>query len=92
MASFNDFPANWREITQEVFAKSRHFTFAPVNIEFRQMIDRNDRSKPPLNARLEWQADGTGYSIVNDYWAGTVKLFAFGERTPGLVENFDSSD
>jgi hypothetical protein len=53
MASFNDFPANWREITQEVFAKSRHFTFAPVNIEFRQMIDRNDRSKPPLNARLE---------------------------------------
>jgi hypothetical protein len=63
--------------------------------EHRQMLQRNERGSicaPAVSATLWWQSDGRGYTEVVDYWEGTIKYFEFGERTPGLVENFDSSD
>lgn len=89
---FNDYPPKWREINADTFAKSRHFAFAPVLREYRQMYHPEGKWNEALSARLEWQFDGTGYAVVNDYWKGTVKFYTFGEQPAGYVEKFDSSD
>lgn len=94
---YNEFPPHWREINGSVFAQSRHFTFAPVLVEFRQMMrpfGAFDTSKdtPAVSTHLFWQANGTGYAIVNDYWGKTVKFYTFGSIPEGFVEHFDSSD
>lgn len=94
---YNDFPPGWREIDAAEFAKSRHFMFCPVLVEFRQMMrpfGETDTTKdvPHVSAYLYWQQNGTGYAVVNDYWAGTVKFYTFGSVPAGYVETFDSSD
>jgi len=92
---YNAFPPKWREISEAEFAKSRHFTFHPVLVEFRQMIKRDERGSMygvAVSATLHWQNNGTGFAIVNDPWAGKVKFYTFGEVPAGFVETFDSSD
>ena len=92
---YNDYPPEWRELTALEFARSRHFTFTPVLIEFRQMIfglPGNPNRTPAISAQLQWQADGTGHAVINDYWDGTVKFYAFGKQPVGFKEAFDSSD
>lgn len=95
--TYNEFPPDWREISEGEFARSRHFTFEPALVEFRQMMrpfGETDTTKdtPAVSANLFWQANGTGYAVVNDYWAKTVKFYAFGSVPEGYVEYFDSSD
>lgn len=92
---FNDFPPEWREITAKEFAQSRHFVYAPVLVEYRQMIPRDPETGmrgPALAARLEWQQNGTGFAVVNDHWAGAIKFYTFGVVPHGYVETHDSSD
>lgn len=93
---YNEFPPEWREIDAAEFAKSRHFCFSPVLVEFRQMMrpfgQLNHPRQPAESAHLFWQQNGTGYAIVNDYWAGTIKFYTFGRVPEGYVEHFDSSD
>jgi hypothetical protein len=74
---FNDFPPGWREITESEFAKSHYFTYSPILREFRQMFT-TERDVPCVGAQLYFMHDGTGYSIVNDYWKGKVRFFQFG--------------
>lgn len=97
---YNEFPPHWCEIDAAVFARSRHFAFSPVLVEYRQM--RRPFGKPAqentnvasdmVDAHLFWQQNGTGYAVVNDYWAKTVKFYTFGSVPEGYVEHFDSSD
>lgn len=94
---YNEFPPEWREIDAAKFARSRHFTFAPVLVEYRQMMrpfGERDTTKdtPAVSAHLFWQPNGTGFTIVEDYWAQTIKFYAFGTIHDGYVETFDSSD
>lgn len=99
---FNDYPPHWKEITATEFAKSRHFMFSPVLVEYRQMLARDGEGKVQrlesgvpahaVGADLHWQRNGTGFAIVHDHWAGTVKFFKFGSVHEGYVEHFDSSD
>jgi hypothetical protein len=75
---FNDFPPNWREMSEAEFAKSDFFTYSTALVEFRQMLDP-ERKNPALGAHLNWQTDlKTGYAIVNDFWAGKIKFYHFG--------------
>lgn len=74
---FNDFPPNWREISEEVFAKSAHFTWTFVMTEHRQMLTPK-RDVPCVSATLLWQQDSTGYALVNDFWGGKVRYYTFG--------------
>lgn len=98
--TFNDFPPNWREITETEFAQSRHFAFVPVLAEYRQMIRRGPKEKDEsrrnlpaaVSATLFWQSNGTGYSIISDFWKGTVSFYSFGEIPEGFEEQFDSTD
>ena len=78
---YNDFPPNWREISEAVFAKSAHFTYTPWLTEYRQMLrylDGRPNAKEMVGAHLHYQGDGTGYAVVNDFWAGKVRFYAFG--------------
>lgn len=75
---WNDFPPAWRELTEEQFAKSMFFTYTPVMHEFRQMLDRSKPQQPAMSATLYHMHDGTGFSIVNDFWAGKVRFYTFG--------------
>jgi hypothetical protein len=96
---YNDFPPNWEEVDAKTLAQSVYFAFYPVLSEFRQMHARDGSGviNPPINtpslsAHLDWFFDGQGFAVVNDYWAGTVKFFRFGERNPQAHVGFDSSD
>lgn len=82
--NFNEFPPGWREISQKEFSHSMGFTYSPLAIEYRQMIyqkgeDRKtSKAKGYTTGHLSFFHDGTGTAIISDYWAGTVKFFAFG--------------
>lgn len=78
---YNDFPPGWREITQEDFARSIYFTYAPRSVEYRQMLrymDGREHSGKMVDGFLYFFHDGTGFSIINDFWANTVRFYAFG--------------
>ena len=78
---FNAFPPGWRELTQADFAKSAYFTYSPELVEYRQMYDSGGLrvgGQPAVSAHLNFLHDNTGFAIVNDFWKGTVKFFAFG--------------
>ena len=78
---FNDFPPNWKEITEEEFARSSFFIYSPIHTEYRQM-HLHDKSgvKDVYNytpARLCFMSDGTGYGIQNDFQNGKVRYYKF---------------
>jgi hypothetical protein len=79
---YNDYPPNWREITLEDFAKSKFFMYYPVYNEVRQMLAPG---QPMVRAQLFWYHDESGIALVNDFWAGTVKYFAFATCEHELV-------
>ena len=79
--SYNDTPPGWREITEKDFAQSQFFQYNPEKTEFRQIYKAEVKSEaggPLLNARLYFFHDGTGVAMMNDYWAGKLRYFAFG--------------
>lgn len=72
---YNDFPKEWREITEKEFAQSMFFHHSPEHYESRTILRKNDK---PLSAKLFWFYDGTGIGICNDFWGGRVSYYAFG--------------
>ncbi|MGZ7173850.1 hypothetical protein ACXKTX_09475 [Burkholderia gladioli] len=63
-------PNGWVEITWEEFAKSNFFAYTPTAMGWiRTTIG---------DAKLFFMHDQNGYALINDYWAGTVKVFRFG--------------
>lgn len=81
---YNDFPRNWREISDADMAKSLFFTYSPQLVEHRQMIypwgvDRkdHDRRQGMTSAQLFFMHDGSGFGLVNDFWGGTIQWFEF---------------
>ncbi len=75
---YNDFPHGWREITEGEFAQSPFFTYYPDYVEFRQMWDKTNLGSKMVGTTLNWLWDRTGYAIVNDYHAKTVRFYTFG--------------
>jgi hypothetical protein len=75
---WNDFPPNWREITEQEFAQSAYFLYDPVLLEHRQMLDRSNPQAPAQSALLQWQHTGDGFAVVNDFRAKKVRFYAFG--------------
>lgn len=102
---FNDFPPNWRRLTEKQFAQSHYFTFSPVLVEFRQMnrhvTTRVRNNEALVAAKLFYMHDNKGYAISSDYHGGYVRFFAFGCRgihqnhttceQCGFAANYDSS-
>jgi hypothetical protein len=87
--SYNDFPPNWREITQEEFASSLFFSYTPDWIDFRQMLPPRVPGKPStysgmVSAYLYFFWNKTGIGIVSTYEGKTynakkvLKYFKFG--------------
>lgn len=71
---FNDFPPNWKKITQEEF--SRVFFTRPYELEeYRQLILMH--GKPAKEARMFFYEDGTGVAIVRHPYTGGMTFFAF---------------
>lgn len=101
---YNDFPPGWRKITQEQFAQSLFFTFAPEIVEHRQMLTRNDDgfTVNMTEAWLFFSHENIGYGMVRDFWAGKVMYYAFGCNHPhpnrytcpkcGFHADYDTSD
>lgn len=75
--TFNDFPPGWREVSEEDFAQSSFFTYAPDMVQHRQMMTP-ERDAPAMSAHLYFMWNGIGYAMVNDFWKKSVKFFAFG--------------
>lgn len=77
---YNDFPPNWRKLTEKEFAQSQFFSYSPTLVEHRQMLPPGGLrpgGKPALTARLYFYSDGSGLAMSNDYWKGKVQYFAF---------------
>lgn len=74
---FNDFPPNWRELTEEEFAESHFFVYEFKTREYRQMHDPG-RTKPATRATLYFMHDGTGYALVSDRSKRKLHYFKFG--------------
>ena len=67
-------PRNWREISEKDFARSKFFSISPNFKNFQQFTI----NKTVYNATIHLYSDGTGFSIVADYWNGKVRYFAVG--------------
>jgi len=74
----NDFPPGWRELSEKEFAKSMFFTYHARAYQFRQMRDPADPLSPVVSATLFFMHDGTGYSMISDYWGGKLRFYTFG--------------
>lgn len=91
---FNDAPPNFKEITEEEFAKSSFFVYAPISIEYRQIHITNDVALTRLltgGTYLYFFHDGTGYGICRDYSKGKVHYFSFAE-CPHTFRELKASD
>lgn len=81
---YNDPPVNFKEISEEEFAKSQFHNYTFTHVEFRQMILNEDLSPGRLTrgkmvqAKLFWFSDDTGIAISADYWKGKIRYFSFG--------------
>jgi len=79
---FNDTPPGWREITEEEFVRSNFFSYDPEKVEHRQLMHAgitDEKGTAPLHgARLYFFWDGTGVALMDDFWAGKIRFFAFG--------------
>jgi hypothetical protein len=74
---FNDFPPNWKEITEKEFAQGMFFSYTPTLTEHRQMGRMEVGSEPMLTATLYFFHDGSGVALASDFWAGKVRYFSF---------------
>ncbi len=77
--SFNDFPPNWREVTEaEIATESLGRMYSPVLVQFRQMGTLEAGGPRLLDATLSFYHDGSGSAIHYDYWGKRVRWFMFG--------------
>src|SRR5260370_2575384 len=82
----NELPPNFREITEEEFAKSKFFTYTPDFWQYRQISKREDCEKFKwgkeqrsyvFSLRMAYFFDGTCIAFEHDYWLGKVHYFSF---------------
>lgn len=75
---YNDFPPNWREVTEaEIATRSQLRCYSPVLVEFRQMGKLVPGGPPMLDAKLHYFHDGTGAAMHFDYHGKRVRWFMF---------------
>lgn len=77
LGGFNDFPPNWEELSEAEFSHSRFFIYSPTYRDFRQMIRRNGKPAPFIEANLYIYNDGSGYAISADRKQGKVRYYKF---------------
>ncbi len=77
MNEFNSFPPGWRKISEKEFAQSDFFRYGIGKTEYRQMMTEN-KSDPAIGATLYYIDADNGFSIVNNFWNGTIEFYAFG--------------
>jgi hypothetical protein len=68
---FNDFPENFREITEKYLAQNTLFqSYTPEYVEYRQMCRKGTGAFAtcPVHAHLYHFHDGTGVAIAIDCW------------------------
>jgi hypothetical protein len=79
-------PPNFEEITLEQFSHSKFFVYVPDFWEYRQIwkdedVQRfawgKDNRHYAFSIRLAYMYDGTGFGLVSDYSANTVRYFKF---------------
>jgi hypothetical protein len=71
---FNDFPPNWKQITEEEFSRSNFSIYMPEYIGFRQMMNKKDMSGF-VAANLFFFHDNTGVAI--EHKNGKINYYKF---------------
>jgi hypothetical protein len=64
------YPHGWTEITPAEFAQSMFFRYSPVATGWSRALDGD--------ARLFFMHNDTGFALIGDYHATTVRIFKFG--------------
>lgn len=75
---FNDFPPNFKEITEAEFAGSWFMVYSPKFVEWRKISDKDKKFfKYQMSIRLFYYHDNTGLGIVCDNGSSKVRFFSF---------------
>lgn len=73
----NDVPVGWRRLSDKEFARSGFFQENWLGTDFKQFkVEPEDKAVSGVHLFIA--NDFTGYAIVNDYWAETIRYFRFG--------------
>lgn len=84
---FNDFPPNWREVTEaEIATESMGRVYSPTMTEYRQMGTLVPGGEPMLPATLSFFHDGTGHAMSYDYYGKRLRWFRFFTCQHTMVE------
>lgn len=75
----------WREITESQFVKSGFFTFHIQAMQYKSIAIEPQHGQWATRAFLF--SDGTGVALVQDYWGGKLRYFAFGCDHDWQIEN-----
>ena len=73
-------PKGWREITEAEFATSIFFVYSPIAVDRHYFTFDYEGNKlsDPINLRVYYMYDGTGFGIHSNYWKKKLRFFTFG--------------
>ena len=77
LGGFNDYPPNWEELIEAQFVNSSFFIYSPTYRQFRQMMRRDGKPAPFIQANLYIYDDGSGFAISADREHNTVRYYKF---------------
>ncbi len=74
---FNDYPPNWRQVSEQELFQSGRMIFPPEYQDFRQMYRNGKEITAMVEATLYFFPDGTGYAIEKDHFNRCFKYYTF---------------
>lgn len=82
---YHELYEGWREITEAEFVRSGFFTYCFDAMQFKAVTLNPKHGQWSTRAFLF--SDGTGVALVQEYWEGKLRYFAFGCQHDMLIEN-----
>lgn len=73
---YNDYPPNWKQVTEKEFSHSMFFFYEPTIRDHRQMM--TDSRSSMLDATLYFFHDGSGVAMSADHKNEEVNYYTFG--------------
>lgn len=73
---FNEFPPQWREISEKEFVNRGFFHYMAQIIEYRQMLAKEKKEKLLCATLFHMPVPGEGFALAHQ--AGELRFFAFG--------------
>lgn len=74
---YNDYPPNWKQVTEKELFTSARLMVSPDYQEYRQMVRKDGNNAKFIDATLYFLRDGTGYAVEKDFFNRHFNYYTF---------------